>query len=220
MWVDGNLVVNLWGGSADAAGTRPWQQNTLTTVLSGTKGLSATCVHQLADRGELDLQAPVARYWPEFGQAGKEDITLAMVMSHRSGVIGPRTRMSWEKVTDWDFVCEQLAAAEPWWEPGTAQGYHMISFGFILGEVVRRVTGRTIGQYLRTEIAEPMGTDVHIGLPTAEHTAAPMGEQAAHPRRAGQRRPPATRPPWTTTPRRDCPSRWDSPPTTNWAPTS
>ena len=168
VWVDGDLVVNLWGGSADAAGTRPWQENTLTTVLSGTKGLSATCVHQLADRGELDLQAPVARYWPEFGQAGKQDITLAMVMSHRSGVIGPRTRMSWEKVADWDFVCDQLAAAEPWWQPGTAQGYHMTTFGFILGEVFRRVTGRTIGQHLRTEIAEPLGADVHIGLPRAE----------------------------------------------------
>ncbi len=168
VWVDGDLVVNLWGGSADAAGTRPWQENTLTTVLSGTKGLSATCVHQLVDRGELDLQAPVARYWPEFAQAGKQDITLAMVMSHRSGVIGPRTRMSWEKVADWDFVCEQLAAAEPWWEPGTAQGYHMTTFGFILGEVFRRVTGRTIGQHLRTEIAEPLGADVHIGLSPAE----------------------------------------------------
>ena len=110
-WVDGDLVVNLWGGSADAAGTRPWRQDTLTTVLSGTKGLSATCIHQLADRGELDLQAPVARYWPEFGQAGKQDITLAMVMCHRSGVIGPRTRMRWEDVADWDHVCEQLAAA-------------------------------------------------------------------------------------------------------------
>ena len=168
MWVEGDLVVNLWGGSADAAGTRPWQQNTLTTVLSGTKGLTSTCVHQLADRGELDLQAPVARYWPEFGQAGKEAITLAMVMSHRSGVIGPRTRMRWEKVADWDFVCEQLAAAEPWWEPGTAQGYHMTTFGFILGEVFRRVTGRTVGHYLRTEIAEPLGVDVHIGLSPAD----------------------------------------------------
>ncbi len=167
-WVDGALVVNLWGGWADATHTRPWQQNTLTTVLSGTKGLSATCVHQLADRGELDLQAPVAHYWPEFGQAGKQDITLAMVMSHRSGVIGPRTRMRWEDVADWDFVCAQLAAAEPYWEPGTAQGYHMTTFGFILGEVVRRVTGRTIGQYLRTEIAEPFGADVHIGLSLAE----------------------------------------------------
>jgi CubicO group peptidase (beta-lactamase class C family) len=168
VWVDGNLVVNLWGGSADAAGSRAWQQDTLTTVLSGTKGLSATCVHQLVERGELDLHAPVARYWPEFAQAGKEDITLAMVMSHRSGVIGPRTRMSWEKVADWDFVCGQLATAEPWWQPGTAQGYHMTTFGFILGEVFRRVTGRTIGQYLRTEIAELLGADVHIGLSPAE----------------------------------------------------
>jgi CubicO group peptidase (beta-lactamase class C family) len=168
VWVDGTLVVNLWGGWADAARTRPWQQNTLTTVLSGTKGLSATCVHQLADRGELDLQAPVAHYWPEFGQAGKEAITLAMVMSHRSGVIGPNKRMSWEDVADWDFVCKQLAAAEPRWKPGTAQGYHMTTFGFILGEVFRRVTGRTIGQYLRTEIAQPFGADVHIGLPAAD----------------------------------------------------
>jgi CubicO group peptidase (beta-lactamase class C family) len=110
----------------------------------------------------------VAHYWPEFAQAGKEAITLAMVMSHRSGVIGPRTRMPWEKVADWDFVCEQLAAAEPWWEPGTAQGYHMTTFGFIIGEVFRRVTGRTVGQYLRTEIAEPLGADVHIGMSRAE----------------------------------------------------
>src|SRR6202008_2403145 len=168
VWVEGDLVVNLWGGSADGAGTRPWQQNTLTTVLSGTKGLTSTCVHQLADRGELDLQVPVARYWPEFGRAGKEAITLAMVMSHRSGVIGPRTRMSWEKVADWDFVCEQLAAAEPWWEPGTAQGYHMTTFGFIVGEVFRRFPVRPIGQYLRPEIAEPIGADVHIGLSPAE----------------------------------------------------
>lgn len=168
VWVDGDLVVNLWGGWADAARTRRWRQNTLTTVLSGTKGLSATCIHQLADRGEVDLQAPVAHYWPEFGQAGKEAITLAMVMSHRSGVIGPNTRMPWEDVADWDFVCEQLAAAEPRWEPGTAQGYHMTTFGFIVGEVFRRVTGRTIGQYLRTEIAEPLGADVHIGLSAAE----------------------------------------------------
>jgi CubicO group peptidase (beta-lactamase class C family) len=167
-WVDGELVVNLWAGSADAAGTRPWREDTLATVLSGTKGLTSTCVHQLAERGEIDLYAPVARYWPEFGQAGKEAITLAMVMSHRSGVIGPRTRMPWEKVADWDFVCEQLAAAEPWWEPGTAQGYHMTTFGFIVGEVFRRVTGRTVGQYLRTEIAEPLGADVHIGMSRAE----------------------------------------------------
>ena len=170
VWVDGDLVVNLWGGWADAAGTRPWEQDTLTTVLSGTKGLTSTCVHQLADRGELDLHAPVARYWPEFGQAGKENITLAMVMSHRSGLIGPRIRLNTEQLVDWDFVCGQLAITEPWWEPGTAQGYHMTTYGFILGEVFRRVTGRTVGQYLRTEIAEPLGADVHIGLSPAEQS--------------------------------------------------
>jgi CubicO group peptidase (beta-lactamase class C family) len=167
-WVDGELVVNLWAGTADAAGTRPWQVDTIATVLSGTKGLTSTCVHQLAERGELDLNAPVARYWPEFAQAGKEDITIAMVMSHRSGVIGPRQRLDWKQVTDWDLVCERLAAAEPWWEPGTAQGYHMTTFGFILGEVFRRVTGRTVGHYLRTEIAEPLGAEVHIGVSRAE----------------------------------------------------
>lgn len=168
IWVDGNLVVNLWGGHADAAGTRPWQEDTLTTVLSGTKGLTSTCVHQLADRGELDLHAPVSRYWPEFGQAGKEDVTLAMVMSHRSGVIGPRTRVTTEQLVDWDYVCQQLTLAEPWWKPGTAQGYHMTTYGFILGEVFRRVTGSTVGQYLRNEIAEPLGADVHIGLSRME----------------------------------------------------
>jgi CubicO group peptidase (beta-lactamase class C family) len=167
-WVDGELVVNLWGGVADEAGARPWQQDTLSTVLSGTKGLTSTCVHQLAERGELDLNAPVARYWPEFAQAGKQDITLAMVMSHRSGVIGPRQRMDWTQVTDWDLVCERLAAAEPWWEPGTAQGYHMTTFGFILGEVFRRVTSGTVGQYLRTEIAEPLGAELFIGTPRTE----------------------------------------------------
>ncbi|WP_099021709.1 serine hydrolase domain-containing protein [Mycolicibacterium palauense] len=169
VWVDGELVVDLWGGSADATGRRPWRQDTLASIFSGTKGLTSTCVHLLADRGELDLAAPVSRYWPEFGQAGKQDITLRMVMGHRSGVIAPRARMHWSDTTDWDSVCRALAAAEPWWRPGTAQGYHMVSFGFILGEVVRRVTGRSLGQYLRTEIAEPLGADIHIGLPAADH---------------------------------------------------
>jgi CubicO group peptidase (beta-lactamase class C family) len=131
--------------------------------------LTSTCIHLLADRGELDLQAPVAEYWPEFAQAGKQDITVAMVLGHRSGVIGPRTRLTPEQTLDWDTVCEHLANAEPWWEPGTAQGYHMCSFGFLLGEIVRRISGRTLGEYLRKEIAEPLGIDVHIGLPPSEH---------------------------------------------------
>jgi CubicO group peptidase (beta-lactamase class C family) len=169
VWVDGELVVNLWGGWADAARSRAWRGDTLASIFSGSKGLTSTCVHLLADRGEIDLHAPVAAYWPEFGQAGKEAITIASVMSHRSGVIGPRRRMAPEEALDWDHVCRHLAAAEPWWEPGTAQGYHMVTFGFILGEVVRRVTGRTIGQFLRSEIAEPLGIDVHLGLPASEH---------------------------------------------------
>lgn len=169
VWVDGDLVVNLWGGSADAAGVRPWRADTLASIYSGSKGLTSTCIHLLADRGELDLDAPVARYWPEFGQAGKENITVAMVLAHRSGVIGPRHRLRPEQTLDWDGVCTRIAGSPPWWEPGTAQGYHMVTFGFILGELVRRITGRTLGRYLRTEIAEPLGIDVHVGLPAAEH---------------------------------------------------
>ncbi|MCB0931566.1 MAG: beta-lactamase family protein [Mycobacterium sp.] len=173
IWVEGDLVVNLWGGYADSGANphsrRRWRENTLASVFSGSKGLTSTCLHLLADRAEIDLRAPVAHYWPEFGQAGKQDITIAMVLGHRSGVIGPRRRMHWSEVADWDRVCENIARSEPWWEPGTAQGYHMVTFGFILGQVVRRVTGRTLGEYLRTEIAEPMGIDVHIGLPPVEH---------------------------------------------------
>lgn len=169
VWVDGELVVDLWGGSADAEGRLSWRRDTLASVFSGSKGLTSTCVHLLADRGEIDLDAPIARYWPEFGQAGKDAITTAMVLGHRSGVIGPRTPMRPEQTLDWDAVCAALAAAGPWWPPGAAQGYHMVTFGFILGEIVRRVTGRSPGRFLRTEIAEPLGADVHIGLPHTEH---------------------------------------------------
>lgn len=169
VWVDGHLVVDLWGGVKDTAREQPWQHDTLASIFSGSKALTSTCIHLLADRGEVDLNSPVARYWPEFAQAGKEGITLAMVMGHRSGAIGPRIRLTPSETLDWDWVCRHIAEARPWWEPGTAQGYHMVSFGFILGEVVRRVTGRSLGEYLRKEIAEPLGVDVHIGLPAVEH---------------------------------------------------
>ena len=110
VWVDGELVINLCGGSADAAGHQPRRKDTLASVFSGSKGLTSTCVHLLADRGEIDLQAPVARYWPEFAQAGKESITVAMVLGHRSGVIGPQTPIPWQATTDWDEVCAAFAA--------------------------------------------------------------------------------------------------------------
>ena len=168
VWVDGDLVVNLWGGTATTDG-KPWKHDTLASIFSGSKALTSTCIHLLADRGELDLDDPVATYWPEFAQAGKQHITIAQVLSHRSGVIGPRKRLHPSETRDWDAVCAHIAEAEPWWQSGTAQGYHMVTFGFILGEIVRRITGRTLGQYLRREIAEPLGIDVHIGLPPSEH---------------------------------------------------
>jgi CubicO group peptidase (beta-lactamase class C family) len=168
-WVDGELVVDLWGGTQDAAGERPWRQDTLASVFSGSKGLTATCIHLLAERGQIDLYQPVAAYWPEFAQSGKAAITVAMVMAHRSGVIGPQRRLEPDEVLDWDRVCAKLAAAEPWWAPGTAQGYHMVTFGFILGELLRRVTGRTVGEFLREHIAGPLSADLFIGLPAHQH---------------------------------------------------
>ena len=168
-WVDGRLVVDLWGGWRDPDNQYGWEQDTLASVYSGSKGLTSTCIHLLAERGLIDINQPVAAYWPEFAQAGKQDITVAMVMAHRSGVIGPSRRMHPADVWDWDGVCAGLASAEPWWMPGTAQGYHMVSFGFILGELVRRITGRTLGTFLREEIAGPLSADLHIGLPEREH---------------------------------------------------
>jgi len=168
-FVDGELVVDMWGGWQDNNKEKPWKQGTLAPVFSGSKGLTSTCLHLLAERGVIDLNQPVAAYWPEFAQSGKADITIAMVMSHRSGVIGPRQRMTPDEVQDWDHVCAALATSAPWWKPGAAQGYHMVTFGFILGEVVKRVTGRTVGGFLREQIAEPFGADVFIGLPEDQH---------------------------------------------------
>ncbi|WP_073768734.1 serine hydrolase domain-containing protein [Streptomyces sp. CB02923] len=166
---DGEFVVDLWGGDADAAGTRAWERDTLVNVYSTSKGMTALCAHLLVDRGELDLDAPVSRYWPEFAQAGKGDVPVRWLLSHRVGLLGPRERLTPEDVYDWEKTCAVLAATEPWWEPGTAQGYHAVSFGFLVGEVVRRVTGVSLGTFLRTEITEPLGADLYIGTPAAEH---------------------------------------------------
>ncbi|MFI2236971.1 serine hydrolase domain-containing protein [Streptomyces chrestomyceticus] len=169
VWLDGEPVVDLWGGHADADGTRPWERDTLVTVYSTSKGMTALCAHLLADRGELDLDAPVARYWPEFAQAGKGEVPVRWLLSHRVGLIGPREPLTAEDVYDWEKTCAVLAATEPWWEPGTAQGYHAVSFGFLVGEVVRRITGVSLGTFLRTEITEPLGADLYIGTPASEH---------------------------------------------------
>lgn len=165
--VDGAPVVDIWAGVATDDGA-PWERDTIVNVYSTTKTMAATCVLMLADRGEVDLHAPVADYWPEFGAAGKGAVTVAHVMSHTAGVSGFDPVITAEDLYDWDRVCEQLAGQEPWWEPGTQSGYHAITQGYLQGEVVRRVTGRSIGTFFREEVAEPLGADFHIGLPASE----------------------------------------------------
>lgn len=165
--LDGEPVVDLWAGVADGSGT-PWERDTIVNVYSTTKTMAATCVLMLADRGEIDLHAPVAEYWPEFAANGKEGVLVSHVMSHTAGLPGFDPPRAPEDLYDWDDVCAQLAAQAPWWEPGTQSGYHAVTQGFLQGEIVRRVTGRSIGTFFREEVAEPLGADFHIGLPASE----------------------------------------------------
>jgi len=161
----GETVADLWGGYADAARTRLWERDTIVNVYSITKTMAALTALLVADRGELDFDAPVARYWPEFAAGGKDEITVAQVMSHSAGLSGWREPLQPEDLYDWAKVTESLAAQEPFWKPGTASGYHAVTQGFLIGEVVRRITGRSLGTVFRAEIAEPLGADFHIGLP-------------------------------------------------------
>ncbi|MFQ6855721.1 serine hydrolase domain-containing protein [Streptomyces sp. 35M1] len=183
--VDGEPVVDLWGGWADAARTRPWERDTLVNVWSTGKGPTALCAHVLADRGLLDLDAPVARYWPEFAANGKVSVLVRHLLSHRSGVAGPDSPLTLEELYDWDTACARLAATAPWWEPGTRSGYHAISYGFLVGEVVRRITGLRPGAFLRQEITGPLGIDFTFGLPESEtHRLAELVQE--RPDRAAQ----------------------------------
>uniref|UniRef100_A0AAU1LMW2 Beta-lactamase family protein n=1 Tax=Streptomyces sp. NBC_00148 TaxID=2903626 RepID=A0AAU1LMW2_9ACTN len=163
--LDGRPVVDLWGGWADGERSRPWERDTVVNVWSTTKGPTALCAHVLADRGLLDLDAPVTAYWPEFGAAGKESVRVRHLLSHRSGVAGLRDPHTLAELYDWGLTTARLAATEPWWEPGTRSGYHAISYGFLVGEVVRRVSGLLPGEFLRKEITGPLGIDFHVGLP-------------------------------------------------------
>ncbi len=159
---DGEPVVDLWAGQADPTG-RPWEEDTIVNVYSTTKTMAAISVLLLADRGEVDLHAPVAKYWPEFAQSGKEDIRVSHVMSHSAGLSG-FDEPTPADLYDWDDLVDRLARQAPWWEPGTQSGYHAVTQGFLQGEIVRRVAGRSIGTFFREEIAEPLGADFHIGL--------------------------------------------------------
>ncbi|MFI6850744.1 serine hydrolase domain-containing protein [Streptomyces sp. NPDC050416] len=163
--VGGRTVVDLWGGWADAARTRPWGEDTLVNVWSTTKGPVALCAHILADRGLLDLDAPVAAYWPEFAAAGKEKVLVRHLLSHRAGLAGLREPHSLEQLRDWELTTQRLAATQPWWEPGTTSGYHALTYGHLVGEVVRRVSGLLPGAFLEQEVTGPLGIDFRIGLP-------------------------------------------------------
>ena len=178
--VDGEIAVDLWGGHADATGARPWERDTIVNTFSTTKGIVATCAHRLVDQGKLDIDAPVAAYWPEFAQAGKEGIPVRYLLSHQAGLPAPRNFLPPGAGYVWEPLRDALAEAKPWWEPGTRHGYHAVTFGHLVGEVIRRVSGMSVGQYFRKEIADPLGVDFMIGFGpeedarTADMIPAPM----------------------------------------------
>ncbi|WP_133912711.1 serine hydrolase domain-containing protein [Streptomyces sp. NBC_00582] len=194
VFVDGEAVVDVWGGFADAGRTVPWERDTIVNVYSVTKTMTALCALVLADRGELDLDAPVARYWPEFAAAGKEGVLVRHLLAHTAGL--PDWDGPVAELYDWPAATSRLAALAPQWEPGSAAGYHSLTQGFLVGEVVRRISGRSPGAFFAEEIAGPLGADFHMGLgaehdhrvaPTVPppgqdedyHASAPGGEAAA-----------------------------------------
>ena len=163
--LNGKFIIDIWAGNADAAQTLPWEENTIVNVYSTTKVMTAICALMLVDRDLLDLDAPVADYWPEFAQNGKERILVRYLFSHSSGLSGWEEKIRIEDFYNWDKAVNLLAAQKPWWEPGTKSGYHSSTFGNLLGELVRRITGKTLGIFFKEEVAEPLKADFHIGLP-------------------------------------------------------
>jgi len=172
--VEGKSVVDLWGGRKTEGGDA-WDKDTISVVFSSTKGASALCAHMAADRGLLDLDAPVTRYWPQFGQAGKDGAIVSMMLDHSVGVPAIREKLKSGGAYDYDYMCERLAAETPFWKPGTRNGYHGLTSAWTVGEMVHRSTGQRMGAFLRDEVAGPLGIDFWLGLPE-EHEArvAPM----------------------------------------------
>lgn len=161
----GELVVDLWGGLADAADGRRWLGDTPSVIFSCTKGLMAILAARLVEEGRLDYSERVATYWPEFGAAGKSDVRVKDLLAHRSGVSAPRQSLSLDEVLDWDTVVGRLAAQEPLWTPDAGYAYHALTHGWLIGEVIRRITGMSVGSYFHEVIARPLGVDAWIGLP-------------------------------------------------------
>ncbi|MGV9776997.1 serine hydrolase domain-containing protein, partial [Streptosporangium sp. NPDC003464] len=168
VYVDGRKVVDLWGGIADERSGRPWEEDTVVPVFSCAKGVVSVCAHLLAQEGRLDLDAPVSRYWPEFAQRGKETITPRMVLGHRAGLPVLDRTPSFEEIVEWTPVVRAIEEQEPLWEPGAAHEYHGHVFGFLIGEVIRRITGLTPGAYFRGAVGDGLGLRTWIGLPQEE----------------------------------------------------
>lgn len=163
--VDGETVVDLWGGVADPETNTPWNDDTVCVVWSSTKGAVALCAHMLVSRGQLALDAPVVDYWPEFAKHGKDIITVRQLLSHQAGLAALSDPLPEGGLTDWDLVVDLLAKQEPLWAPGTRNGYHALTFGHLVGELVRRTDGRSIGTFFKEEVAQPLELDFWIGLP-------------------------------------------------------
>lgn len=171
----GETVVDLWGGVADQATSRPWDEDTVSVVFSATKGATAICAHHLIERGAFALDTPVVELWPEFGAEGKQGATVRMMLDHSAGVPVLREKLKEDGVYDWQYMCERLAAEKPFWRPGERNGYHGLTFGWTVGELVRRASGKSLGTYFRENVAEPLGIDFWIGLPEEmEPRVAPM----------------------------------------------
>jgi CubicO group peptidase (beta-lactamase class C family) len=178
---EGETVVDLWAGSQDREGRVPWQRDTLANVYSTTKGITAIAAHRLVDEGLLDLDAPVARYWPEFAQGGKQHLPVRYLLSHQAGLAAIAKPIAPETLYDWDAMTRLLAEQKPWWEPGKAHGYHALTFGWLVGEVVRRIRGKQIGDVVRDEIAKPLGVEFEIGFgPALDARVAPLHQGPIH----------------------------------------
>ena len=162
--VEGEPVVDLWAGWTDRARTRRWQRDTLVNVFSVGKAMAALSLLILVERGQVELDAPVARYWPEFAASGKSDITVRTLLGHRAGLPAVRRTLPSFAMYDWDLMTAALAEEEPWWEPGSQHGYHVNTFGFLIGEIVRRASGESIGAFFRREVAGPLAADFHFGI--------------------------------------------------------
>ena len=178
LYVDGEKVVDIWSGTLDRDTDEPYVADTLQLVFSATKGATAACAALLADRGELDVDLPVAHYWPEFAQAGKERIPVRYLLSHKAGLPTFEGALTAEEMLAWDPVIRRLEESAPVWEPGARHGYHAITYGYLVGEVVRRISGKSLGTFFRNEFAEPLGLEFWIGLPE-EHFSrvAPLVDQ-------------------------------------------